>query len=149
MRQSRFFRREQYIFEECPWGPRMRVRRLFATHHYRLQSVYDVVFGSRIIYCIKTIRVYFFFGFLSSLLCKKWKHIYPARWWILRSTFSPFPRFSRLPKSFDLLIVHVAIRFHNIYFVPMSSTPGTCPRERHCIVYIRRGEKKKERKAIE
>lgn len=130
----------------------LRARSLFATLRYRPQPVYDVVVGLRIIYRIKNNSgIFFSFRVFFRLHCtaKNWKHIYPARWWILRSTFSPFPRFSRLSKSFDLLILHVAIRFRNIYFVPMSSPPGTCPRECRCIVYIQRWWGKKKRKAIE
>lgn len=38
------------------------------------------------------------------------------------------PNVTPTHESFDLLIVHVAIRFRNIYFVPMSSPRETCPR---------------------
>lgn len=49
------------------------------------------------------------------------------------------------PKSFDLLIVHVAIRFRNIYFVPMSSPWGLAPRiPMYCLHPTRREKSNRE-----
>jgi hypothetical protein len=53
-----------------------------------------------------------------------------------------YPNVTPTHESFDLLIVHVAIRFRNIYFVPMSSPRETCPKNAN-VLFTSGAEKKK------